>query len=79
MEERVWTDDGLAELTREFGDAYAGRTVPRHRRRRLHGLASDRGARPPRRRVVAFVRATSSGALNNIGHLRDRLTVSSPT
>jgi len=26
-------------------------------------------------RVVAFVRATSSGALNNIGHLRDRLTV----
>ena len=25
--------------------------------------------------VHAFVRATSSGALNNIGHLRDRLTV----
>jgi dTDP-glucose 4,6-dehydratase len=26
-------------------------------------------------RVVAFVRATSSGALNNIGHLRDRVAV----
>jgi dTDP-glucose 4,6-dehydratase len=64
-----------AQLQREFGDAYAGRTclvtgsdgfMGSHLTEALVHLGA---------RVVAFVRATSSGALNNIGHLRDDLTV----
>ncbi len=48
----------------------------RHRRGRLHGLAPDRSARRcSAHDVHAFVRATSSGALNNIGHLRRELKV----
>src|SRR5256714_3867472 len=64
-----------AELQREFGDAYAGRTclvtgsdgfMGSHLTEALVHLGA---------RVIAFVRATSSGALNNIGHLRNDLTV----
>src|ERR1044071_8919881 len=64
-----------AQLQREFGDAYAGRTclvtgsdgfMGSHLTEALVHLGA---------RVIAFVRATSSGALNNIGHLRDALTV----
>src|SRR5881409_184991 len=63
------------QLRNEFGDAYAGRTclvtgsdgfMGSHLTEALVGLGAH---------VVAFVRATSSGALNNIGHLRDDLTV----
>jgi dTDP-glucose 4,6-dehydratase len=68
--ESVWT-----ELREEFGDAYAGRTavvtgadgfMGSHLTEALVALDAN---------VIAFVRATSSGALNNIGHLRDRLRV----
>jgi dTDP-glucose 4,6-dehydratase len=64
-----------AQLQREFGDAYAGRTclvtgsdgfMGSHLTEALVHLGA---------RVIAFVRATSSGALNNIGHLRNELTV----
>ena len=64
-----------AQLQREFGDAYAGRTclvtgsdgfMGSHLTEALVHLGA---------RVIAFVRATSSGALNNIGHLRNDLTV----
>src|SRR5438876_5817469 len=64
-----------AQLQREFGDAYAGRTclvtgsdgfMGSHLTEALVQLGAW---------VVAFVRATSSGALNNIGHLRNDLTV----
>jgi hypothetical protein len=31
----IWTENALADLRREFGDAYAGRTGARDRRRRF--------------------------------------------
>jgi len=71
----VWTGDSLAALKTELGDAFAGRTVlvtgadgfmGSHLTEALVELGGD---------VYAFVRATSSGALNNIGHLRDRLRI----
>jgi dTDP-glucose 4,6-dehydratase len=71
----AWTEQALADLTAEFGDIYSGRTVlvtgadgfmGSHLTDALCHLGAD---------VHAFVRATSSGALNNIGHLRSKLTV----
>jgi len=71
----TWTDQALADLRSEFGQAYEGRTVlvtgadgfmGSHLTDALVGLGAH---------VHAFVRATSSGALNNIGGLRDRLKV----
>ena len=71
----VWTEAGLADLKREYGEIYGGRTVlvtgadgfmGSHLTEALVQVGAD---------VHAFVRATSSGALNNIGHLRDRIKV----
>jgi dTDP-glucose 4,6-dehydratase len=71
----IWTEAAVAELKRDLGDAYAGRTVlvtgadgfmGSHLTEALVELGAN---------VIAFVRATSSGALNNIGHLRGRLRV----
>ena len=69
------TDTAIADLRSEFGDVYSGRTVlvtgadgfmGSHLTEALVALDAN---------VHAFVRATSSGALNNIGHLRNRLKV----
>jgi dTDP-glucose 4,6-dehydratase len=49
--------------------------VPRDRRRRLLGSHLTDALVELGADVIAFVRATSSGALNNIGHLRRRLRV----
>jgi dTDP-glucose 4,6-dehydratase len=66
----TWTQTELDGLQTEFGDTYRGRTclvtgadgfIGSHLTEALVTLGAD---------VVAFVRATSSGALNNIGHLR---------
>ena len=71
----LWTDTAVADLRREVGDLYAGRTVlvtgadgfmGSHLTEALVHLGAS---------VHAFVRATSSGALNNIGHLRSELKV----
>jgi dTDP-glucose 4,6-dehydratase len=71
----AWTEEGLADLAKEFGEVYGGRTVlvtgadgfmGSHLTDALVHLGAD---------VHAFVRATSSGALNNIGGLRDQLRV----
>jgi dTDP-glucose 4,6-dehydratase len=71
----TWTDDALDDLRREFGDYFAGRTclvtgadgfMGSHLTEALVYLAAN---------VQAFVRATSSGALNNIGHLRGNVRV----
>jgi len=71
----TWSDAALDDLRREYADAYAGRTVlvtgadgfmGSHLTEALVELGAS---------VIAFVRATSSGALNNIGHLRGRLRV----
>ncbi len=71
----AWSDDALADLTREFEDAYAERTVlvtgaDGFMGSHLTDALVELGAN-----VHAFVRANSSGALNNISHLRDRLKV----
>jgi dTDP-glucose 4,6-dehydratase len=72
---QTWTSDELAALRAEFGDVYRERTclvtgadgfMGSHLTEALVALGAN---------VVAFVRATSSGALNNIGHLRRDLTV----
>src|SRR5579862_1265049 len=71
----TWTEPELDELRGELGDAYRGRTclitgadgfMGSHLTEALVELDAN---------VIAFVRATSSGALNNIGHLQRRLRV----
>jgi dTDP-glucose 4,6-dehydratase len=71
----TWTDEAVADLRREFGDFFTGRTclvtgadgfMGSHLTEALVELDAN---------VHAFVRATSSGALNNIGHLREQLRV----
>src|SRR5437016_13410665 len=71
----IWSETELDELRRELGDLYDGRTcvvtgadgfMGSHLTDALVELGAD---------VHAFVRATSSGALNNIGHLRNKLKV----
>jgi dTDP-glucose 4,6-dehydratase len=71
----TWTDESLAELRREFGEFFGSRTclvtgadgfMGSHLTEALVELDAN---------VHAFVRATSSGALNNIGPLRNRLKV----
>jgi dTDP-glucose 4,6-dehydratase len=71
----LWTGSSLDDLRREFGEIYEGRTVlvtgaDGFMGSHLTDALVDLGAF-----VHAFVRANSSGALNNISHLRDRLTV----
>jgi dTDP-glucose 4,6-dehydratase len=69
----IWSESELDSLRAELGEAFAGRTclvtgadgfMGSHLTDALVELGAE---------VVAFVRATSSGALNNIGHLRNRL------
>jgi dTDP-glucose 4,6-dehydratase len=69
----IWTDEELDSLRAEFGASYEGRTclvtgadgfMGSHLTDGLIELGAD---------VIAFVRATSSGALNNIGTRRREL------
>jgi len=71
----TWTNDALADLQREFGEFFSGRTclvtgadgfMGSHLTEALVHLDAN---------VQAFVRATSSGALNNIGGLREHIQV----
>jgi len=71
----IWSESDLADLRQEFADVYGGRTVlvtgadgfmGSHLTDALVALGAN---------VHAFVRATSSGALNNISHLRNDLKV----
>ena len=72
---QTWTPRELDALRAELGDVYRDRTclvtgadgfMGSHLTEALVALGAN---------VVAFVRATSSGALNNIGHLRSDLRV----
>src|ERR687897_886814 len=72
---RTWTPAEFEALKAEFGSAFADRTVlvtgadgfiGSHLTDALVELGAN---------VHAFVRATSSGALHNIAHLKDRLSV----
>jgi dTDP-glucose 4,6-dehydratase len=71
----TWTDEAVADLRREFGEFFSGRTclvtgadgfMGSHLTDALVQLDAN---------VHAFVRATSSGALNNIAPLREQLKV----
>src|SRR6476619_1547406 len=71
----TWTDDAVADLRRDFGECFSGRTclvtgadgfMGSHLTDALVQLDAN---------VHAFVRATSSGALNNIAPLREQLKV----
>ena len=73
--ESAWTDEGLAALKGEFGDVYGGRTVLVTGADGFMGSHLTEALVNVGANVVAFVRATSSGALNNIGQLRGRLRV----
>jgi dTDP-glucose 4,6-dehydratase len=71
----VWTDEALARLREQFSEHYESRTVlvtgaDGFMGSHLTDALVELGAN-----VHAFVRATSSGALNNIGHLRNQLKV----
>src|SRR5262245_49209894 len=75
QDDAAWSDQALTELRSEFGDVYQGRTalvtgadgfMGSHLTDALVALGAN---------VVAFVRATSSGALNNVGHLPPRIRV----
>src|ERR1051325_11558253 len=71
----IWSESELDELRRDFGDVFGGRTclvtgadgfMGSHLTEALVELDAN---------VHAFVRATSSGALNNISALREQLSV----
>jgi dTDP-glucose 4,6-dehydratase len=70
-----WTDDALAALRRDFGDVFGGRTVLVTGADGFMGSHLTEALVHLDARIHAFVRATSSGALNNIWHLRDRMKV----
>jgi dTDP-glucose 4,6-dehydratase len=71
----TWSEGELDALRGEFGDAYAGRTVLVTGADGFMGSHLTEALVHLDANVIAFVRATSSGALNNIGHLRRRLRV----
>src|SRR5712671_7002493 len=73
--ESQWDEAAVEALRAEFGDAYRDRTCLVTGADGFMGSHLTEALVHLDARVVAFVRATSSGALNNIGHLRDRLTV----
>jgi dTDP-glucose 4,6-dehydratase len=71
----AWTDDAFDALKREFADVYGGRTVVVTGADGFMGSHLTEALVHIGANVTAFVRATSSGALNNIGHLRRQLRV----
>ncbi|MHB8059231.1 MAG: GDP-mannose 4,6-dehydratase [Gaiellaceae bacterium] len=70
-----WTEQALAELKREFGDIYRDRTVLVTGADGFMGSHLTEALVALGARVHAFVRATSSGALNNIGCLKGQVEV----
>ena len=70
----TWTDGELDALRDEFG-AFAGRTVLVTGADGFMGSHVTEALVALGARVHVFVRATSSGALNNISHLRGAVTV----
>ena len=71
----VWDEPAVDELRQEFGAAYEDRTVLVTGADGFMGSHLTEALVQLDANVHAFVRATSSGALNNIGHLRERLNV----
>ena len=71
----TWTDDAVADLRRDFGDFFTGRTCLVTGADGFMGSHLTDALVQLEANVHAFVRATSSGALNNIGPLREQLKV----
>jgi dTDP-glucose 4,6-dehydratase len=71
----VWSDSALEQLEREYADHFGGRTVLVTGADGFMGSHLTEALVHLGAHVHAFVRATSSGALNNIWHLRGRLKV----
>ena len=71
----AWTPQALDDLKQELGDAYGGRTVLITGADGFMGSHLTDALCHLEAKVHAFVRATSSGALNNIGHLRAKMKV----
>jgi dTDP-glucose 4,6-dehydratase len=75
-EDSFWEGAALDQLRRDFSHAYADRTVVVTGADGFMGSHLTEALVALGARVRAFVRATSSGALNNIGHLRGKIDVS---
>ena len=73
--DHAWDESALDEVRSEFADAFAGRTCLVTGADGFMGSHLTEALVHTGAKVIAFVRATSSGALNNIGHLRRDLTV----
>jgi dTDP-glucose 4,6-dehydratase len=71
----AWTDEAFDALQRDFAKYYDDRTVVVTGADGFMGSHLTEALVQIGANVTAFVRATSSGALNNIGHLRRRLRV----
>src|SRR5438552_4180735 len=71
----TWSEAALDDRRREYQAAYDGRTVLVTGADGFMGSHLTEGLVELGATVIAFVRATSSGALNNIGHLRGRIRV----
>jgi dTDP-glucose 4,6-dehydratase len=74
-QDTTWTEDELARVRDEFGSYYTDRTVLVTGADGFMGSHLTEALVATGANVHAFVRATSSGALNNIGHLRRHLKV----
>jgi dTDP-glucose 4,6-dehydratase len=75
LHDSTWTDEALADLRQEFGEHFTGRTCLVTGADGFMGSHLTEGLVHLDAHVHAFVRATSSGALNNIGPVRERLKV----
>jgi dTDP-glucose 4,6-dehydratase len=71
----IWTESARADLRGEFGDVFGGRSVLVTGADGFMGSHLTDALVEVGANVTALVRATSSGALNNISHLRGRLRV----
>jgi dTDP-glucose 4,6-dehydratase len=70
-----WSEQALAELSADFGSLFGDRTVLVTGADGFMGSHLTEALVHLGARVHAFVRATSSGALNNIGHLKPQIDV----
>jgi dTDP-glucose 4,6-dehydratase len=71
----IWTEESIAQLREEFAADYNDRTVLITGADGFMGSHLTEALVHLGAHVHAFVRATSSGALNNIGHIRNQLKV----